>query len=81
LVARPETKLCAIFVCSSSKHDNSIAHRWGDVLENALEENVRQNVAALKNASPILNAAVDEKRVAIVGGVDWLATVHVDFIV
>src|SRR5579863_9332618 len=59
----------------------AVLAKSGDVLANAIEENVRQNVAALKNASPILNAAVDEKRVAIVGGVYRLATGAVDFIV
>jgi carbonic anhydrase len=59
----------------------AVLSKGGDVLANAIEENVRQNVAALKNASPILNAAVDEKRVAIVGGVYRLATGAVDFIV
>jgi carbonic anhydrase len=60
---------------------HTVLSNGGGVLENAIGKNVRQNVAVLKNASPILNAAVDEKRVASVGGVDWLATGTVDFIV
>lgn len=52
----------------------------GDLLENAIAENVRRNVAALKGATPILSAAVAEKRLKIVGGVYRLATGAVDII-
>jgi carbonic anhydrase len=58
----------------------AVLSKGGDVLENAIEENVRLNVAALKDASPILNAAVDEKRVAIVGGIYRLASGEVESI-
>ncbi len=59
---------------------NAVLNKGGDVFENAIEENVRQNVAALKAASPILSAAVDEKRVAIVGGIYRLASGEVEMI-
>jgi carbonic anhydrase len=59
----------------------AVLSNGGDVLENAIEENVRQNVAALKNASPVLNAAFDKKRAASVSGVYRLATDTFDFIV
>jgi carbonic anhydrase len=55
-------------------------HRPGDLLENATEENIRRNVAALKSASPILSAAVADKSVAVVGGIYRLATGRVDMI-
>ncbi len=58
----------------------AVLDRPGDLVENATEENVRQNVAALKAATPILSAAVADKRIAIVGGIYRLATGEVDII-
>lgn len=40
----------------------------GDLLVNATKENVRQNVERLKQAGPILSAAVADKKLLIVGG-------------
>ncbi len=45
------------------------AGRPGDPLTNAIRENVRLTGEALRSATPILSAAVAEKRVKIVGGV------------
>lgn len=58
----------------------AVLDRPGDLLENATEENVRQNVAALKAATPILSAAVADKSLAIAGGIYRLATGGVDII-
>jgi carbonic anhydrase len=58
----------------------AVLDKGGDILESAIEENVRRNVATLKAASPILNAAVDEKRVAVVGGIYRLASGEVEII-
>ena len=58
----------------------AVLDRPGDLLENATEENVRRNVAALKAATPILTAAVDEKRLDIVGGIYRLKTGQVDIL-
>jgi carbonic anhydrase len=52
----------------------------GDMLENATRENVRQNVAALKGASPILDAAVAAKRVHVVGGIYRLKTGQIEIV-
>jgi carbonic anhydrase len=52
----------------------------GDALANAIRQNVVDNVAALKSASPILDAAVSQKKLKIVGGVYRLATGRVEFI-
>ncbi len=41
----------------------------GDALTNAIRENVRLTSEALQSATPILSAAVAEKRIKIVGGV------------
>jgi carbonic anhydrase len=57
-----------------------VLDRTGDLLKNATEENVRRNVAVLKAASPILNAAVADKKLAVVGGIYRLASGEVEII-
>jgi carbonic anhydrase len=59
---------------------NAVLNQPGDLLENATKENVRQGVATLKGAMPLLSAAVIEKRVKVVGGIYRLATGDVQFI-
>jgi carbonic anhydrase len=54
--------------------------RPGNLLENSIEENVRLNVAKLKEATPLLDAAVRAGRVKVVGGVYRLANGQVDLI-
>ncbi len=46
----------------------------GDTLANAIRRNVALNVDRLMNAAPILKAAVDDKKVRVVGGVYDLKT-------
>ena len=46
----------------------------GDMLANAIRRNVALNVDKLKNAAPILKAAVDDKKIRVVGGVYELKT-------
>jgi carbonic anhydrase len=53
----------------------------GDLLENAIAENVRLNVERLKTASPIVSKLVDQGKVRVVGGIYRLATGRVDFFV
>jgi carbonic anhydrase len=52
----------------------------GDVLVNAIRHNVLLNVEKLKAATPILSAAVDEKKLQVVGGVYKLASGHVELV-
>lgn len=59
----------------------AVAGRSGDMLENATRENVRLGVEALKNATPLISAAVNDKRVKIVGGVYRLADGRVEIFV
>jgi carbonic anhydrase len=59
---------------------SAVLDRPGDLLENATEENVRRNVAALKAATPVLSAAVAEQRLVVVGGIYRLATGEVEII-
>lgn len=52
----------------------------GDELENATKENVRLGVQALKTATPLLSAAVNDKRLKVVGGIYRLASGQVEII-
>ncbi len=58
----------------------AVANAPGDLLVNATNENVRRNVEALKTATPILSAAISEKRLLVVGGVYRLASGRVEMI-
>jgi len=58
----------------------SVADNAGDPLANAIRQNVVINVAALRNASPILDAAVAQKKLKVVGGVYRLADGRVDMV-
>jgi carbonic anhydrase len=52
----------------------------GDLLENAIRQNVVDTVAKLKGAAPILSAGVSETKLKIVGAVYRLADGHVEFV-
>jgi carbonic anhydrase len=52
----------------------------GDPLVNAIHQNVVDTVAALKTATPILDAAIAQKKLKIVGGIYRLATGRVDMV-
>jgi carbonic anhydrase len=52
----------------------------GDVLDNAIRQNVIDNVAKLKSAAPILNVAVEQGKLKVVGGIYRLTTGTVDLI-
>src|ERR1700736_3824975 len=41
----------------------------GDPLDNAIRQNVIDNVAKLKSATPILSAAVEQRKLKVVGGI------------
>lgn len=46
----------------------------GNLLDNAIAENVRRQVAGLKKASPVISKFYDDKKLGIAGGVYDLAT-------
>jgi len=46
----------------------------------AIRQNVTDNVAKLKSAAPILNAAAEQGKLKVVGGVYRLATGKVDLL-
>jgi len=52
----------------------------GDLLDNAIRQNVSDTVRKLRSATPILNAAVAGAKLRIVGGVYRLADGHVDIV-
>jgi carbonic anhydrase len=59
---------------------NAASSLPGDLLENATKENVRRNVEALKNATPLLSAAFNEKRLKVVGAIYRLKNGEVQLI-
>jgi carbonic anhydrase len=54
--------------------------RPGNAMDNAIRQNVLDNVAALKTATPILSAAVADGKLKVVGGVYKLADGKVEMI-
>ena len=52
----------------------------GDMLANAIRQNVALNVDKLKAAAPILKAAADDKKIRVVGGVYTLKTGKVELV-
>jgi len=52
----------------------------GNLLDNAIKENVVLNVQALRTATPILSKAVEDKKLRVVGGIYNLATGKVDLV-
>lgn len=56
------------------------AQQSGNALDNAIRQNVIDNVARLKTAAPILNAAVEQNKLKVVGGIYRLATGKVDLL-
>jgi carbonic anhydrase len=52
----------------------------GDQLGNAIRQNVIDNVAKLKSATPILGAAVDDKKLKVLGGIYRLKTGEVEMV-
>src|SRR5437016_10358448 len=47
----------------------AVSQQTGDALDNAIRQNVVDNVAKLKGATPILSAAVDQNKLKVVGGI------------
>lgn len=52
----------------------------GDLLQNAIRENVLLNVEKLKRATPVLSSYVDQNKVRVVGGIYKLADGHVEWL-
>jgi carbonic anhydrase len=59
---------------------NAISGRPGDPLDNAIRQNVIDNVAKLKSATPILGAAVEQNKLKVVGGIYRLSNGRTEMI-
>jgi carbonic anhydrase len=52
----------------------------GDMLGNTIRRNVTLNVERLKNATPILSAFADDKKIRVVGGIYQLRSGQVQML-
>ncbi len=58
----------------------AVSGQAGDVLANAIKQNVIDTVARLKSATPILSAAVDQGKLKVAGGIYRLGSGKVDMV-
>jgi carbonic anhydrase len=58
----------------------AVSGKSGDLLDNATRQNVIDNVATLKSATPILSSAVEQRKLKIVGGIYRLRDGRVEMI-
>src|SRR6202790_4309622 len=58
----------------------AVSGKPGDPLDNATRQNVTDNVAKLKSATPILSAAVERRKLKVVGGIYRLKDGRVEMI-
>jgi carbonic anhydrase len=58
----------------------AISSRPGDPLDNAIRQNVIDTVARLGSATPILSAAVEQRKLKVVGGIYRLGDGRVDMV-
>jgi carbonic anhydrase len=58
----------------------AVSQQAGDTLNNAIRQNVIDNVAKLASATPILSAAVEQKKLKVVGGIYRLKDGKVDMV-
>jgi carbonic anhydrase len=58
----------------------AVSSQSGDTLQNATRQNVIDNVAKLKSATPILSAAVEQKKLKVVGGIYRLKNGKVEMV-
>jgi carbonic anhydrase len=58
----------------------AVTSQGGDTLNNAIRQNVIDNVAKLKSATPILSAAVNDKKIQVAGGIYRLNSGKVELV-
>jgi carbonic anhydrase len=58
----------------------AVSQQGGDTLAKATRQNVIDNVARLKSATPILSAAVEQNKIKVVGGIYRLKDGRVDMV-
>ncbi len=59
---------------------NAVSQQPGNLLDNAIRQNVIDTIAKLKSATPILNAAVEQKKLKVAGGIYRLRDGRVDMV-
>ena len=59
---------------------NTVLQQGGDTLGNAIRQNVIDNVAKLRSATPILSAAVEQNKIKVVGGIYRLKDGRVEMV-
>jgi carbonic anhydrase len=59
---------------------NAVLQQGGDTLGKAIRQNVIDNVAKLRSATPILSAAVEQNKLRVVGGIYQLKNGRVDMV-
>src|ERR1700754_2669585 len=67
-------------VAAISPAVKAVLAQGGDVLDKAIRQNVVDNVAKLSSSTPILSAAVEQKKLKVVGGVYRLKDGKVDLV-
>jgi carbonic anhydrase len=58
----------------------AVSQQGGDTLDKAIRQNVIDNIAKLKSATPILSAAVEQNKLKVVGGIYRLRDGRVDMV-
>ena len=58
----------------------AVLPKCADTLKNAIWQNVIDNVAKLKSATPILSAAVEQNKLKVVGGIYRLKNGKVEMV-
>jgi carbonic anhydrase len=67
-------------VAAISPAVKAVLPQGGDLLDKAIRQNVVDNVAKLSSSTPILSAAVEQKKLKVVGGVYRLNNGKVDLV-
>jgi carbonic anhydrase len=57
---------------------NAVSQQPGNLLDNATRKNVIDNIEKLKSATPILSAAIEQRKLRVVGGIYRLKDGRVD---
>jgi len=58
----------------------AVSQQGGDTLSKAIRQNVVDTIAKLSSATPILSAAVEQRKIRVVGGIYRLENGHVDMV-
>lgn len=58
----------------------AVSQQGGNALDNAIRQNVIDNIATLKSATPLLSAAVEQGKLKVVGGIYRLKTGRIDMV-